>query len=175
MCDFDPHLRIQRIHHFGTVQCDDRNVVTNGKCDGLIVHAGYPFETLAMVLPSLLWLLEHQKKNIRKEACWTISNVTAGTSDQIERVVESGIFPKLIEMLTNAEFDIQKEAAWAVSNATSGGSTAQIIYIVQQGALPPLVNLLSVNDTKIVTVALEGIENILKEMCQMKFKLKFFK
>lgn len=113
-------------------------------------------------LPSLLWLLEHQKKNIRKEACWTISNVTAGTSDQIERIVETGIFPKLIEMLTNAEFDIQKEAAWAVSNATSGGSTAQIIYIVQQGALPPLVNLLSVNDTKIVTVALEGIENILK-------------
>ena len=113
-------------------------------------------------LPSLLWLLEHQKKNIRKEACWTISNVTAGTSEQIERIVETGIFPKLIEMLNTAEFDIQKEAAWAVSNATSGGTTQQIIYIVQHGALTPLISLLSVNDTKIVTVALEGIENILK-------------
>lgn len=113
-------------------------------------------------LPSLLWLLEHQKKNIRKEACWTISNITAGTSEQIERIVETGIFPKLIEMLNTAEFDIQKEAAWAVSNATSGGTTQQIVYIVQQGALTPLISLLSVNDTKIVTVALEGIENILK-------------
>jgi len=113
-------------------------------------------------LTSLLWLLDHQKKNIRKEACWTISNITAGTSTQIESVIESEIFPKLIEMLNTSEFDIQKEAAWAVSNATSGGTTQQIIYIVQQGALPPLINLLSVNDTKIVTVALEGIENILK-------------
>lgn len=113
-------------------------------------------------LPSLLWLLDHQKKNIRKEACWTISNITAGTSEQIERVIETGIFPKLIELLNTAEFDIQKEAAWAVSNATSGGTTQQIIYIVQQGALTPLINLLHVNDTKIVTVALEGIENILK-------------
>jgi importin subunit alpha-1 len=29
-------------------------------------------------LPALLWMLESQKKNIRKEACWTISNITAG-------------------------------------------------------------------------------------------------
>lgn len=112
-------------------------------------------------LPHLLVLLDHPKKNIRKEACWTISNVTAGTSHQIQNVIETGIFPRLIDMLSNAEFEIQKEAAWAVSNATSGGNPQQIAYIVQNGALPPLCNLLSVNDTKIVTVALEGIENIL--------------
>ena len=29
-------------------------------------------------LPALLWMLDNQKKNIRKEACWTISNITAG-------------------------------------------------------------------------------------------------
>ena len=29
-------------------------------------------------IPALCWLLDHQKKNIRKEACWTISNITAG-------------------------------------------------------------------------------------------------
>lgn len=113
-------------------------------------------------VPALLWLLDHPKKNIRKEACWTISNITAGTPEQIEAVVNAGVFPKLIEMLQNSEFDIQKEAAWAVSNATSGGSAQQIIYIVQQGAMGPLCNLLDVKDTKIVTVALEGIENILK-------------
>ena len=113
-------------------------------------------------LTPLLWLLEHPKKNIRKEACWTISNITAGTAAQIQAVINADVFPKLIELLMNAEFDIQKEAAWAVSNATSGGSAEQIVYIVQQGAVGPLCNLLDVKDTKIVTVALEGIENILK-------------
>ena len=30
-------------------------------------------------LPRLLALLQSPKKGIRKEACWTISNITAGT------------------------------------------------------------------------------------------------
>lgn len=34
--------------------------------------------------------------------------------------------------------------------------------MVQVGALPPLCNLLTVADSKVITVALEGIENILK-------------
>ena len=33
---------------------------------------------------------------------------------------------------------------------------------VSQGCVPPLCELLEVNDAKIVTVALEGLENILK-------------
>ena len=107
-------------------------------------------------------MLDNSKKNIRKEACWTLSNVTAGTADQIQSVINADVFPKLIELLRSSEFDIQKEAAWAVSNATSGGSPEQIIYLVQQGAIPPLCQLLTVADIKVMTVALEGLENILK-------------
>jgi len=113
-------------------------------------------------LPALLWMLENQKKNIRKEACWTISNITAGTSEQIQAVINAGVFPKLIALLQTSEFDIQKEAAWAVSNATSGGTPEQIMYLVQQGAIPPLCTLLSIHDAKVITVALEGLENILR-------------
>lgn len=113
-------------------------------------------------LPILLWLLDHQKKNIRKEACWTISNITAGTPDQIQMVINAEIIPKLIYILSSAEFEIQKEAAWALSNATSGGSPEQIFYIVSQGALPPMFKLLGSHDTRVITVAIEGIENILK-------------
>lgn len=64
--------------------------------------------------------------------------------------------------MTSADFEIKKEAAWAISNATSGGSTSQIKYLVQQGCITPLCNLLSVHDVRIVTVALEGLENILR-------------
>ena len=36
-------------------------------------------------LPCLLNLLSHNyKKSIKKEACWTISNITAGNKDQIQ-------------------------------------------------------------------------------------------
>lgn len=113
-------------------------------------------------LPALLWMLDNPKKNIRKEACWTISNVTAGTDIQIQAVIDCGIFKKIIELLESADFDIQKEAAWAVSNATSGGTPQQILHIAQQGAIPPLCNMLRVQDQKIVAVALEALENFLK-------------
>lgn len=113
-------------------------------------------------LPCLLALLSSPKRGIRKEACWTISNITAGNKDQIQSVIENNIIPPLIHLLTNAEFDIRKEAAWAISNATSGGNSNQIKFLVSQGCINPLCDLLSVVDAKIVTIALEGLENILK-------------
>eukprot|EP01038_Epipyxis_sp_PR26KG_P010812 gene10812-14513_t len=113
-------------------------------------------------LPALLWMLDNIKKNIRKEACWTISNITAGTAEQIQAAINAQVFPKLIELLRSSEFDIKKEAAWAVSNATSGGTPEQILYLVQQGAIAPLCSLLSVSDLKVITVALEGLENIFR-------------
>jgi hypothetical protein len=49
----------------------------------------------------------YSKKNIRKEACWTLSNVTAGTAEQIQSVINACVFPKLIQLLGSSEFDIQ--------------------------------------------------------------------
>lgn len=113
-------------------------------------------------LPCLLALLASPKKGIRKEACWTISNVTAGNKEQIQAVIDNNIIPPLIQLLANAEFDIRKEAAWAISNATSGGTPVQIQFLVSQGCVRPLCDLLVVSDPKIVTIALEALENILK-------------
>ncbi|XP_022887893.1 importin subunit alpha-like [Olea europaea var. sylvestris] len=114
-------------------------------------------------LPCLLNLLtQNHKKSIKKEACWTISNITAGNKDQIQAVIEAGIFSPLVQLLQNAEFEIKKEAAWAISNATSGGTHEQIKFLVQEGCIKPLCDLLVCPDPRIVTVCLEGLENILK-------------
>ncbi|KAJ6384608.1 hypothetical protein OIU78_027838 [Salix suchowensis] len=114
-------------------------------------------------LPCLLNLLANNyKKSIKKEACWTISNITAGNKEQIQAVVEANLVGPLVHLLQNAEFDIKKEAAWAISNATSGGAHEQIKYLVSQGCIKPLCDLLICPDPRIVTVCLEGLENILK-------------
>ncbi|KAJ0979963.1 hypothetical protein J5N97_015437 [Dioscorea zingiberensis] len=115
------------------------------------------------VLPCLLQLLtQSYKKSIKKEACWTISNITAGNRAQIQAVIDANIISPLVHLLQHAEFDIKKEAAWAISNATSGGSNEQIHYLVSQGCIKPLCDLLVCPDPRIVTVCLEGLENILK-------------
>ncbi|KAK2419041.1 importin subunit alpha-2 [Trifolium repens] len=115
------------------------------------------------VLPCLVNLLTNNyKKSIKKEACWTISNITAGNKQQIQDVIDANIIGPLVQLLQNAEFDIKKEAAWAISNATSGGTHEQLKYLVSQGCIKPLCDLLICPDPRIVTVCLEGLENILK-------------
>jgi len=116
----------------------------------------------ASILPNLLTLLKHPKKALRKEAAWTISNITAGTPDQIELVLRANVISDLLNLLRNGEFDLQKEAAWAISNATSGGKDVHVAYMVEQGVISPMCELFTVSDSKIVMVALEAIENVLK-------------
>ncbi|KAJ1852803.1 Importin subunit alpha-1 [Coemansia sp. RSA 2703] len=115
-------------------------------------------------LPALLSLLNSPKDGIRKEACWTISNITAGNTAQIQAIIDANIIPPLLHVLQNGDFKSKKEACWAVSNATSGGlnEPQQIRYMVQQGCIKPLCDLLVCQDNKIMQVALDGLENILK-------------
>ncbi|KAI8990056.1 armadillo-type protein [Pilobolus umbonatus] len=116
------------------------------------------------VLPALSSLLNSSKEAIRKEACWTISNITAGSVSQIDAVIESNIIPSLIHILSTADFKTRKEACWAIVNATSGGLNKpdQIKYMVSQGIIKPLCEILKSTDNKIIQVALDGLENILK-------------
>uniref|UniRef100_A0A8C1L7N5 Importin subunit alpha n=1 Tax=Cyprinus carpio TaxID=7962 RepID=A0A8C1L7N5_CYPCA len=113
-------------------------------------------------LPCLLHLLSSPKESVKKEACWTVSNITAGNRVQIQAVIDANIFPVLIEILQKAEFRTRKEAAWAITNATSGGTPEQIRYLVSLNTIKPMCDLLTVMDSKIVQVALNGLENILR-------------
>lgn len=113
-------------------------------------------------LPCLQYLLTSSKESIRKEACWTLSNITAGNRTQIQLVLSANIFPALIEILSRGDFKTRKEAAWAITNATSGGTPEQVSMLVELGCIPPLCELLTVTDSKIVALALSGLENILR-------------
>ena len=58
------------------------------------------------VMPCLLSLLSGNsiKESVRKEACWTISNITAGNRQQIQAVIDANVFPVLIRILGIAAF-----------------------------------------------------------------------
>jgi len=142
-----------------TVQVPALRVIGN-------IVTGDDHQTQAVInagaLTHLSSLLRSSKKGIRKETCWTISNIMAGTRDQITAVIMANLIPDLVYLLTHGEFDIRKEIAWAFSNASSSGTREHIKFFVDQGCIPPLCELLQVNDTKINEVALDALANILK-------------
>ena len=122
------------------------------------------------VCDKLLYILNFDGKNdsLLKEACWVISNITAGTPSQIDKVISSNIFLKLIILLeneSNVAFEIRQEAAWAICNAISVGNRIQIEYLVHRGIVTSLVSLLKSNDfncEKLSLIAMEGLNNILE-------------
>ncbi|KAG0176623.1 Importin alpha subunit (Karyopherin alpha subunit) (Serine-rich RNA polymerase I suppressor protein) [Apophysomyces sp. BC1034] len=115
-------------------------------------------------IDALVRLLSSPKESIRKETCWTFSNITAGNSAQIQAVIDGGAFPHIIHILSHGDFKTKKEACWAVCNATSGGLAKldQIRYLVSQGCVKPLCDILSAGDNKTTSIALDGIDNILR-------------
>uniref|UniRef100_A0A0D9Y7Y9 Importin subunit alpha n=1 Tax=Oryza glumipatula TaxID=40148 RepID=A0A0D9Y7Y9_9ORYZ len=163
-------------------------VIETGVCDRLVELLSYPSPVVLIpalrtvgnivtgddaqtqcivghpqALPCLFNLLTTtQKKSVKREACWTISNITAGTKEQIQAVIDSNIIAPLLHLLQHAEFDVKKEAVWAISNATSGGTSNQIEYLVSQGCIKPLCDLLVHQDSKTVLTCLEALDNILR-------------
>lgn len=106
-------------------------------------------------------LLTHTRSNIQKEAAWTISNVTAGQQHQIQAVIDAGLIPPIINVMIKGEYKAQKEAVWAITNLIAGGNIQQIVYTVQAGCIKPFCDLLVIKETKIITVILDALMNVL--------------
>jgi len=114
-------------------------------------------------VPWLTRLIQHPNREIQKEACWTLSNIAAGTTEQIQHVLESGSIAPLVDLaskVVDADPDVKIEASWVLLNATSCGSDAQINQLVLSGCVAVLCNLLQ--DNTMVMMALEGLEKILQ-------------
>jgi importin subunit alpha-1 len=113
-------------------------------------------------VPRLKRLIAHNNREIQKEACWTLSNIAAGTVDQIQAVIDSGAIPPLVQLVNDKKTDqeVRSEACWVVLNATSCGSDQQISVLVSEGCVSVLGLLLE--ETTMVSMALEGLERVLQ-------------
>ena len=83
-------------------------------------------------LPALRRLLCHHNDSVRKEAAWTISNITAGCAcsmcvnmarprrpaPHIQCVIDAEIVPLLVPLVASAQLDLRTEATYSIYNAT---------------------------------------------------------
>ncbi|KAF7495561.1 Importin subunit alpha-7 [Sarcoptes scabiei] len=130
------------------------------------IVTGYDTQTQVIInanaLPALFNLLSNSKESILKEACWTISNIAAGTRAQIQSIINANIMPALFELAKHRDHKIRKEVVWAITNATTGGNPEQIMYMLKTGGIVALCEYLTSTDARVISVALNGIENMLK-------------
>lgn len=123
------------------------------------------WDTLSVFRPLLL---PPTQDSLRKEVCWAIANIVAGSKrEYIEAVIDNNLVPPLIKILGSDGVltNTKREACWAVCNILSNEhvSLNQIKYLVSQGCLPPLANeMIQSLDNSVVLISLEALQNVLQ-------------
>ena len=98
------------------------------------------------ILPCFHQLLSirgsHQQDAMQKETLWVISNICAGTTPQLQWVIQNGSFTQVVKLVHEGKLIVKKEAMWVLSNAASTGSPAQIDFIIAEHAIEAVVEFL---------------------------------
>ncbi|KAI5132503.1 importin subunit alpha-4/3 [Nematocida ausubeli] len=102
---------------------------------------------------------------VKKEICWLISNITAGTPEQVDEVIKHGFLEVLVNAMKTADNLVRTEACWAICNATIqvGEGTDHSKEIGEAGAIIAFSKFLPsvMNDTKLVSVILDAVKSLL--------------
>ncbi|KAK6635672.1 hypothetical protein RUM44_000926 [Polyplax serrata] len=103
------------------------------------------------VVPHLVeFLSDKYSESFQFEACWALTNIASGNSDETAVIVQAGAIPKLIQLLESPHKNVVEQAAWALGNIAGDGPNLRD-QVIQQGALPILLKLLE-TDINISTV-----------------------
>lgn len=103
-------------------------------------------------------------ENVRKESCLIISNITAGTLQQIHQLLEMGIATTLVEVLKSADYRTKREACWAIANALIRNQLEIARKFVENDCVRVLLEfVISIyqTDDRIAVKSLEALMNIL--------------
>jgi hypothetical protein len=109
------------------------------------------------------------RKAIRREACWALSNIAAGSSQQVQALFDATppVFPKVLEIVRTDTMDVRREALWVVVNGLESCSWESILYLVDTlQVLRVLCKLLSISDAAVLSVVLQCIRLLLKRAAE---------
>lgn len=85
------------------------------------------------ILDVIRLLMERTRSQIiLKESCWVLSNVIAGTREQINAVIKAKLISSIVNVLETGDTRSKIEASWAFANLSQGGTTRQILCLAER-------------------------------------------
>jgi hypothetical protein len=120
--------------------------------------------SLFLVLDALYSLTGASRRQLRKEACWVVSNITAGTSEQVLAVAHANIFGKVVDLMRAKEPDVRKESTWCITNAIAAKIPEVTEYLTSLNCINAFSRILDDEsvDPAQLTALLEAMQSILE-------------
>ncbi|CAA2969316.1 late blight resistance homolog R1A-3 isoform X1 [Olea europaea subsp. europaea] len=120
------------------------------------------FEQVKSAIPLLAHLIHTDDKEVLMFVCLTLINLTDGTQDIIQAVIDAGVIPRLVELFLHPSPSVLYPALQTLYNIISNGDDIQIQVITDNGALPFLCDLLTTPNSE---------QHVKKGTCSMIGKL----
>ena len=79
-----------------------------------------PPEAMDTCLPALAQLIHHTDKEVLSDSCWTLSYLTDGSNEKIQKVVDANVVPRLVELLSVGEVSVLTPALRSIGNIVTG-------------------------------------------------------
>lgn len=118
----------------------------------------------AGLLPRLRDLLaDFSRPLVQHETAWALTNISSGTPEQTQAVVDSGVVPIFVELLKSADQSLQEQAMWAIANI-AGDRADYRDGCIAVGTVEALSNILESSlrskATQMARLAAWGLSNL---------------
>ena len=128
-----------------------RILITQMQLRNLRIHIQYVLD--CCILHYLSRMLQLDNREIEKETCWIVSNIIAGTVEQvclvhsiylqIQAVIDSDCIQRIIALIHSSKADeVKSEAYWVFMNGSTCGDDQQVDFFVKQGVIPILLSMI---------------------------------
>ncbi|KEP63862.1 UNVERIFIED_CONTAM: Armadillo/beta-catenin family repeat-containing protein [Hammondia hammondi] len=123
-----------------------------------------------LLLHILRILLHHERKTVRKDCGWCISNIAVGSLYQLQQLLSLGVLEAVLMRLCprgEEEDEVRRELLWVVVNACTTADRAVLIRLLELGAIRPVCEMLRVAartaDPKAAAAAADAVASILEK------------
>ncbi|KIO20814.1 hypothetical protein M407DRAFT_29567 [Tulasnella calospora MUT 4182] len=126
-------------------------------------EATQPVIDTGLIPAIVVSFLDSEHTSLQGEAARIMMNITCGTTQQTEQVIDAGAIPRLIILSESPDADIADNAAWALGNVL--GDSARLRDRVGDRGVAALVKLVDRGDPsleKVQRTAVQGIFYYLK-------------
>lgn len=96
---------------------------------------------LGVVPKCVEFLGKSHDPQLQFEACWALTNIASGTSEQTAAVVQEGAIPKLQTLLSSPRMNVAEQAVWALGNI-AGDCASTRDMVLSANVLQDLLNLI---------------------------------